>query len=238
MTAGNQPSGISRVRQKTLERRRQLVALSTRGIFEQGYNKFSVNELAAAAGLSVGGLYRYISTKSDLLVMACEDIYGGLYEDLMQAARESTGSETQLRTAFGLYLASCEAAKDQVLLLYREYQHLPRAEQRRYKDREARIADFFAEIITAGQRSGEFAEADAKTVAQDMVLLGHLPALKSWTLGERVGQRLSSEQVDFVIAGLTSSPTKQQKKKQKAARTRLARVGAASRITTASEGTP
>jgi len=233
VTAGNQPSGISRVRQKTLERRRQLIALSTRGIFEQGYDKFSVNDLAAAAGLSVGGLYRYISTKSDLLVMACEDIYGGLYEALVQAARESTGSETQLRTAFGLYLASCEAAKDQVLLLYREYQHLPRAEQGRYKNREARIADFFSEIITAGQRSGEFAEADAKTVAQDMVLLGHLPALKSWTLGERVGQRLASEQVEFVIAGLTLS-----RKKKKAVRTRLTRVGAASRIATASEGTP
>jgi len=233
VTAGNQPSGISRTRQKTLERRRQLVALSTRGIFEQGYDKFSVNDLAAAAGLSVGGLYRYISTKSDLLVMACEDIYGGLYEALVQAARESSGSETQLRTAFSLYLASCEAAKDQVLLLYREYQHLPRAEQGRYKDREARIADFFSEVITAGQRSGEFAEADAKTVAQDMVLLGHLPALKSWTLGERVGQRLASEQVEFVIAGLTLS-----RKKKKAVRTRLTRVGAASRIATASEGTP
>lgn len=222
------------MRQKTLDRRRQLVALSTRGIFEQGYDKFSVNDLAAAAGLSVGGLYRYISTKSDLLVMACEDIYGGLYEALVQTARESTGSEAQLRTAFAVYLASCEAAKDQVLLLYREYQHLPRAEQGRYKNREARIADLFSEIITAGQRSGEFAEADAKTVAQDMVLLGHLPALKSWTLGERVGQRLASEQVDFVIAGLTSS----RKKKKKAVRTKLTRVGAASRTATASEGTP
>jgi len=235
VTASKQPSGISRVRQKTLERRRQLVALSTRGIFEQGYDKFSVNDLAAAAGLSVGGLYRYISTKSDLLVMACEDIYGGLYEALMETARESAGSETQLRTAFGLYLDSCEAAKDQVLLLYREYQHLPRAEQRRYKDREARIADLFAEIITAGQRSGEFAQADAKTVAQDMVLLGHLPALKSWTLGERVGQRLASEQVDFVIAGLTSGRTKP---KKRAVRTQLTRVGAASTIATESEGTP
>ncbi|MDQ3576978.1 MAG: TetR/AcrR family transcriptional regulator [Actinomycetota bacterium] len=202
MTASKQPSGISRVRQKTLERRQQLVALSTRGIFEQGYDKFSVNDLAAAAGLSVGGIYRYISTKSDLLVMACEDIYGGLYEALVQAARECTGSEAQLRTSFALYLASCEAAKDQVLLLYREYQHLPREDQRRYKDREARIADLFAQMITAGQRSGEFDGADAQTVAQDMVLLGHLPALKSWTLGERVGQRLAREQIDFVIAGL------------------------------------
>ncbi|MDQ3733080.1 MAG: TetR/AcrR family transcriptional regulator [Actinomycetota bacterium] len=201
------------MRPKTMERRRQLVALSTRGIFEQGYDRFSVNHLAAEAGLSVGGIYRYITTKSDLLVMACEDIYGGLYEALVQTIQEIAGCEAQLRSAFALYLESCETAKDQVLLLYREYQHLPRDEQRRYKDREARIADFFAEIITAGHRSGEFGEADARTVAQDMVLLGHLPALKSWTLGERRGQRLVNEQVDFVVAGLTGRQNLEQKKR-------------------------
>jgi AcrR family transcriptional regulator len=230
VTASKQPSGVIRVRQKTLERRRQLVALSSRGISEQGYDKFSVNDLAAAAGLSVGGIYRYISTKSDLLVMACEDIYGGLSEALEQAVRETTGSEGQLRCAFALYLASCEAAKEQVILLYREYRHLPREDQRRYQDRESRIADLFAEIITTGQRSGQFNGADAQTVAQDMVLLGHLPALKSWTLGERVGERLIREQVDFVIAGLTPS-------RKETARKRTA-TSAAIRTVTESEGTP
>lgn len=205
MTPSRETPRTSRVRQRTTERRRQLVALSSRGIFEQGYDKFSVNDLATAAGLSIGGIYRYISTKSDLLVMACEDIYGGLYEALEQAVQETTGSQDQLRSAFALYLTSCEAAKDQVILLYREYRHLPREDQRRYKDRESRIADLFAQIVVAGQDAGEFGEADATTVAQDMVLLGHLPALKSWTLGDRVGQRLVREQVDFVLAGLTAS---------------------------------
>ena len=205
MAPSKESARTSRVRQRTTERRRQLVALSSRGIFEQGYDKFSVNDLAAAAGLSIGGIYRYINTKSDLLVMACEDIYGGLYEALEQAVQETAGSEEQLRSAFALYLVSCEAAKDQVILLYREYRHLPREDQRRYKERESRIAELFAQIIAAGQDADDFGAADANTVAQDMVLLGHLPALKSWTLGDRVGQRLIREQVEFVIAGLTAS---------------------------------
>ena len=214
MASSKQAPRTSRGRQGTIERRRQLVALSSRGIFEQGYDQFSVNDLAAEAGLSIGGIYRYISTKSDLLVMACEDIYGGLYEALEQAVQTATGSQEQLRSAFALYLASCEAAKDQVILLYREYRHLPREDQRRYKDRESRIADLFAQIIVTGQDAGEFGEADATTVAQDMVLLGHLPALKSWTLGERVGQRLVREQVDFVLAGLTADRARVHRREQ------------------------
>ncbi len=206
MAASEQPA-ISPARRRTKERRRQLVALSSQGIFEQGYEKFSVNDLAAAAGLSVGGIYRYISTKSDLLVMACEDIYGGLHEALEQLVRDTTGSEQQLRAAFAVYLAACESAKNQVLLLYREYRHLPLEAQHRYKDRESRIAELFSRIIEEGQRVNEFGQADAKIVANDMVLLGHLPALKGWALGERVGERLAQAQIDLLIAALTSSRT-------------------------------
>lgn len=190
---------------RTRDRRRQLVALSSRGIFERGYEKFSVNHLAVEAGLSVGGIYRYISTKSDLLVMACEDIYGGLREALEQAVLTTTGAEPQLRSAFALYLSACEAAKDQVILLYREYRHLPVEAQQRYKDREARIADLFAGVIADGQRAGEFRTGtDAMTVAQDMVLLGHLPALKGWALRGRASDDLAGQQIDLVIAALTS----------------------------------
>lgn len=197
---------VSPTRRRTSERRDQLVALATRGIFERGYEQFSINDLAAVAGLSVGGIYRYISTKSDLLVMACEDIYGGLHEELEQAISRTSDSEQQLRVSFELYLAACRASKDKILLLYREYRHLPAEAQQRYKDREARIAGLFADIIAAGQAAGEFWDADPRTVAQDMVVLGHLPALKGWALRDRSGKRVSSEQVRFVLAGLGASP--------------------------------
>ncbi len=207
MAASPQLSTSSSVRDRTRERRRQLVALSSRGISEQGYDKFSVNDLAVAAGLSVGGIYRYISTKSDLLVMACEDIYGGLQEALEQAVVARSGCEQQLRAAFGVYLAACEDARDQVILLYREYRHLPAEAQHRYMGREARITELFAELIAAGQRSSDFQEgADARTVAQDMVLLGHLPALKGWALRGRAGPDLARQQVDIVITALRSAP--------------------------------
>ena len=203
MTASPEPTAIAPARRQTKERRRQLVALSSRGIFEHGYEKFSLNALAAAAGLSVGGIYRYITTKSDLLVMVCEDIYGGLHDALAEEAGSASDSHQRLRSAFTLYLTVCDANRDQILLLYREYRHLPQEAQQRYKDRESRIAELFAELIAAGQRAGEFVDVDAATVAQDMVLLGHLPALKGWALGERTGDMLVQQQVELIMSALT-----------------------------------
>lgn len=190
---------------RALQRRSQLVALASRAIYEQGYERFSVNDLAVVAGLSIGGVYRHISTKSDLLVLACEDIYGGVHEKLTAAVAEAVDAERGLRSALALYLASCEAARRQIIVLYREYRHLPAEAQRRYQDREQRIATLFADVVTAGTRAGEFRAVDAWLVAQDLVLLGHLPALKGWALRDgSSAEEQAREQVEFVVAGLTS----------------------------------
>ena len=39
-------------------------------IVERGFDSLSVNELAQRCGISVGGMYRHIRTKTDVLVMA------------------------------------------------------------------------------------------------------------------------------------------------------------------------
>ena len=184
-------------------RRAQLVRLATQGIFDKGYERFSINDLADAAQLSVGGIYRYISTKSDLLVMACEDIYGGLYEAVEAACAPGLGPEQHLRLAFKAYLDGCASTRDRVLLLYREYRHLPAGAQQRYQQREQRIAHLFVELIESGQRAGAFADLDARTIAQDMVLLGHLPALKGWALPASGQAGLATRQVELVLAALT-----------------------------------
>jgi len=208
VAASARPSAISQVRRRTTERRSQLVQLSCQGMLEQGYESFSVNDLATAAGLSVGGLYRYISTKSDLLVMACEDIYGGLHEALVKAVAEAGGSEDQLRSTFALYLASCAATRDEVMLLYREYKNLPVEAQSRFKEREARIAGLFTGLIEQGQATGAFGDVDPVIVAQDIVLLGHLPALKGWALLELDAGRLAAGQVDLLLRALTAGTSK------------------------------
>jgi len=204
VVASERPSAVSQVRRRTTERRRQLIQLSSQGMLGQGYESFSVNDLAAAAGLSVGGLYRYISTKSDLLVMACEDIYDGLHEALLKAVSAAAGSEDQVRSAFALYLSSCADTRDEVMLLYREYKHLPVEAQSRFKEREAHIADLFAALIAQGQASGVFGDLDPAVVAQDMILLGHLPALKGWAVRSLEAGRLATEQVDLLLRALTA----------------------------------
>lgn len=171
----------------------------------RGFDRVSVNDLAEDLDMSVGGLYRYIHTKSDLLVMACETIYGGLREALTEVA---TGTEHELpeklRQMIRLYLRECVRHRKQILLMYREYRHLPEEAHRQFQERELGIVDVFADLITVGVRRGDFADVDVPVLARDIVFLGHLPALKGWSVRDTDPGRLADEQVALVMQRLTA----------------------------------
>lgn len=184
-------------------RREQLAAAATALIGERGYERVSVSELARAADLSVGGLYRHINGKSDLLVMACEDLYGQLRERVVDAAAQEEAHIDKLRAAMRVYLDAAQEHRARILMLYREYRSLPPDARQRYIDREQAITDAFGDIVRAGVRAGAFRECEPLVVAHDIVLLGHLPALKGWALRDRLpGADLTRHQVTLLLHAL------------------------------------
>lgn len=198
MTAvdARQPSGalaeVSPVRRQRLA---TIVSEATRLFHERGYEATSVNDLAAALDMSVGGLYRYIDTKSDLLVMVCEDIYGNLPAQLASIAEEPGAPSPRLVTLLDVYFRSCVLNRPLILLMYREYRHLPAPAKARFQEREEAIAALFQRVVDQGTASGDFAVGvDSWTLAHDIVLIGHLPALKSWAF--RAGGRKPDDPVD------------------------------------------
>ena len=169
-------------------RRQQLARITTVAttLFqEHGYETTSVNDVAAALEMSVGGLYRYISTKSDLLVLVCEDIYGALPTELEEIAASTMRAPEKLGALLDAFFDSCDRNRDLILLMYREYRHLPATSQDRFKDREASIVSLLAGVIDQGVAVGAFRDVDSWLLALDIVAMGHLPALKGWALRRR-----------------------------------------------------
>lgn len=186
---------------RSQERRRALTVLASRLISERGFESLSVNDIADELGISVGGLYRYIKTKSDVLVMACEDIYGDLRESIVEVATGTASIPEKLRRAMHVYLDACEENRDLILLMYREYRHLPVDARRRYQDREDAIVGVFCDLLQSGMRQGQLRAANAEVLSRDIILLGHLPALKSWSIRGRVERsQLADAQIDLILS--------------------------------------
>jgi AcrR family transcriptional regulator len=185
------------------ERREHLAAMAGKLIAERGFESLSVNVFAEDVGMSVGGMYRYIKTKSDLLVMACEGIYGNLRDRIVHIAAGERNVLNKLRHAMQAYFDACGTNQDLILLMYREYRHLPKDTQRRYQEREEAIAEVFAGLIRSGMRRGAFRAVNAAVIGRDIVLLGHMPALKGWSLRGHIDPvQLTREQIDLVLGRL------------------------------------
>lgn len=181
---------VSMPAQATLDaparRRREQVARiasTATDLFQRhGYETTSVNDIAGALGMSVGGLYRYISTKSDLLVLVCEDIYGELPVALARIESGGGAAAERLDALCRSYFETCAGNRRLILLMYREYRHLPEDAQARFQARETEIRQLFAKVMAEAVAAGEVRDVDPDLLAWDIVLLGHLPALKGWAV--------------------------------------------------------
>jgi hypothetical protein len=102
-----------------------------------------------------------------------------------------------------VYLDACEKNHDLILLMYREYRHLPTEARRRYQAREDGVAGVFTDLLRVGMRQGLLRPANAEVLSRDIIMLGHLPALKGWSLRVYADrEQLAHEQIDLILGRL------------------------------------
>lgn len=187
---------------KVAARRQQLATLAMEMMREKGYNAFSVNDLAERAEMSIGGLYRYIKTKSDLLEIICDQINEGMYEQMLSAAASMGSREDKLKAAYTVYWDTVWDSDEAVLMAYREWQSLPVEAQRRYIKQEAQIYSTLADVISAGVGSGEFRPVNAPLLASEMIYLAQMRALKGWAFNGLGKEAVFAEHWDLISSRL------------------------------------
>jgi AcrR family transcriptional regulator len=163
-------------------RRRSVVEAATKLFIERGYSSVSVNELAEALAISVGSLYKYIRTKENILWLVMDEIYGQLEDQLETERAEAHDPREALLHAYRRYLAAVDSVRRGILLMYREYRHLPPDAQEEFKERERRVINILAQIIEDGVKAKTFNCKDPELAAVDMLMAGHAWALKGWLL--------------------------------------------------------
>ncbi len=191
------------VRQKRArERRKMLTDVVMELVKERGFADISVNEVAERASLSVGGLYRHIDTKNDLLEIICDEINLDLLKDMKSAASGERGASAKLEAAIRTYWYRHWDASDAVLLAYREYQSFSKEAKARYRAEEQSHAEFFSDLIRAGVIIEEFREVDDRLLANEILFLSHMRALKGYVFKGRERDDILNELLDFVFSRL------------------------------------
>lgn len=167
---------MPKVTDKHKEQRRQAILNAAEQVFlSQGYQLATVDDIAVHCGLSVGSLYRYFTSKSDIMLTLMDERLGRT-PDLLERLTSGVGSPWEqivrcvdifvlaLRvrhpsTGRLLLVAWGEALQDQVVLdgLLRRF---------------SGVVDYLSAVIELGITSGDFQpDADPRVLAALLMCL-------------------------------------------------------------------
>lgn len=200
---GKAPGKTGRSRQARAKKRRQhLTEVVMELVKERGFGAISVNEVAERASISIGGLYRHIDTKNDLLEMVCDEINLELLDDMKQAAAQQRGAPAKLEAAIRTYWHRHWDSAAAILIAYREYQSFGDDAKERHSEEERRIAEYFGDLIRAGVINEDFREVDDRLLAYEIILLSHMRALKGYAFKGKERDAILSEMLELVFSRL------------------------------------
>ena len=156
-----------------LEARRQQILDAAEACFSrEGFHQTSMQAICREAELSPGAVYRYFSSKEDIIAaccQACQQAHWNFIESLMAGDNSAIGMLDQLVDE-GFGILADPGALDQLLMiiqLWAEAQRSPRIRDAYRETHQKTWQEAFTRILVQGQESGEIdPELDAESMAR------------------------------------------------------------------------
>ncbi|MGH2589086.1 MAG: TetR/AcrR family transcriptional regulator [Dehalococcoidia bacterium] len=162
-------------------RRSEIVQAATDLFTDKGFHKTTIRDIAGALGWNMGTLYLYISQKEDVLYLVAQSCIDQRWRMVQQVQRQETARES-LEAVAAAFFEAVGQDRRAIKLLYRESASLLPEHLRAVRQAELRDRDFIADVIRWGIDTGEFRPVDPDLFAHTIIMLGHMWALKGWSL--------------------------------------------------------
>lgn len=191
------------------------IAAAAAGLFlDGGYHSTSVREIAQKAGLSVGSVFNYFTSKEEILFFLFsrnqERLEATLQDQRAEFARlkaQGVGAEELLWLAYEYYMRVVAEFRRDTLLGYQELKSLTVAERRRILEGEARIQSFLEEVIAYGVEKGTFPPGDIDLKAHCLMVLAQAWAVRHWALKRFAKADDYLQALKAIVFGIVTSNT-------------------------------
>jgi AcrR family transcriptional regulator len=165
-------------------KRKEIINEATKVFVKKGYHQTNMRELAAAMGMSIGSIYHYVESKQDILYLIINAAVHRPDDWIDEIVKNlKTASSTRVLKEFILqYYTSVDQEQNTALFTYQETKNLDHKSQKIIMDAAARDVEACALILRKGVESGEFKMDNPLLVAHNVVVLGHMWAVRRWHL--------------------------------------------------------
>jgi AcrR family transcriptional regulator len=152
---------------------------------KKGFTGMSLRELSAEAGLSMGALYTYFSSKEELLDMMQSQGRTLVVKVLADQIKEIDDPRQKLRRAIQAHLYLTEVIQFWFYFAYMETKNLNKEKKKQFIEAELSTEKVFSDILEEGISAGLFAPVDRELTAAVIKAMLQDWYLKRWKYRRR-----------------------------------------------------
>lgn len=186
------------------DKRVRILDAAIRVFAERGFHSATVAEIAKAAGVADGTIYLYFKGKDDLLLRLFDEKMTELLAEARAALAVEPDAPSRLRRFIQLHLSVVERHPDLASVLIVELRQSAQFLKAADRNKLAAYIDLIAEVVRAGQESGELSAAISPATVK-RAIFGALDELAlGWLLsGRRTSlKKTAAEVAEWLVRGL------------------------------------
>ena len=200
-----------------VKEKHKIIAEAAAGLFlKKGFNKTTMRDIAKKSGIELSYLYKYISTKDDILYLFYQ--YVTIHYEPIYRMIESSKDEDPLilmRNALSLILKNSHSLTHEVQTMYTESRHLKHNSLYEVLETESEFVKIVENLIRRGIKSGAIKTRDPVMAANIIQFLVVIESLRSWNFRDSYNfDNFAESLIDFVMNGLKVDEKRWQKIKK------------------------
>ena len=184
-------------------RHRTIIDAACKLFFEKGYHRTTIREIAAAAGMSMGQLYHYISSKDDVLFLIYKHMQTIWFEHLRESGVEEINDPLQrLTEALEQTLVFMMENKDLLLFIYTETKYLdPKRLHAVLEMDDKSVVNFWRRTVREATGEADV-ENDLNFYANLISYLMVFLVLRGWNLKDKPMHEYGESLIRFILKGM------------------------------------
>jgi TetR/AcrR family fatty acid metabolism transcriptional regulator len=187
-----------------------ILAAASRAFAEKGYETTSITEIARAADVSDGLIYKYFSNKRDLLEHVLRNFYERVIEDLGAKVARGKGFREQLYILISEHLSVFVAERNLCRLFISEVRIASDYRGSAIQQLNRRYTSILVKMVEEAEASGEIPNKVDPRVVRDMLFGAIEHSAWRHTIGKRPldVQTMARAITDIFLTGLCPDPAK------------------------------
>jgi len=197
---------VAQVKNSELVERRhqQIVEAACKLFSEKGYHKTSLRDIASESGINLSYIYKYISTKDDILYLFYQYIMkkvAGFFET--GESQNFKNPVEEMKFFIRAVFKGMESMKGEAKTMYTESRHLEKDSLRVVLSMESQSVLIIEDIIKRGIAQGYFQTKDSFMTANIITYMFPFYPLRGWNFKDRYSFDHSVDlTIDFILDAL------------------------------------